>query len=416
MNNTNKTIWFVNKHACPIEYYSTHQRTTFLAKHLKELGYETYIICSSYIHNRYLDLITDNSKFKLSTIDGVNYVFIKGINYKNNELKRILSFIDFSIKVYKLRKILKKPTTIIHTSNLPFDMLVGLTARRLKCKYIIEVLDLWPESFVAFGLIKKNNPLLHFMYRLEYISYCFANNLVFSMEGGIKYIKEKKWDINNNGKIDIHKILNINNGVDLESFDYNKINYKINDPDLTDNTTFKIVYMGSIRLVNDIQKLIDAAIILKDHAKIKFIIYGDGEDREKIKKITNDNNLNNIILKDKWIDPKYVPFILTSCSLQILNYKPSHIFNYGGSQNKLFQSLASGKPICCNVGMNYSLITKYNLGVDRLFNDAKEYSEAIKYFAYMPKEDYDEMCKRVRNLSHIFDYKKLANDYLTIIK
>jgi hypothetical protein len=45
------------------------------------------------------------------------------------------------------------------------------------------------------------------------------------MEGGKDYIKEKKWDIEQGGKIDINKVYYINNGVDLQDFDSNRINF-----------------------------------------------------------------------------------------------------------------------------------------------------------------------------------------------
>ena len=65
----------------------------------------------------------------------------------------------------------------------------------------------------------------------------------FYYAGGKEYIKDKGWD----KAIDLRKVHHINNGVDLEEFEYNKRNNHVCDEDLESNDK-KIVYVGSIRL------------------------------------------------------------------------------------------------------------------------------------------------------------------------
>ena len=67
--------------------------------------------------------------------------------------------------------------------------------------------------------------------------------------------------------------------------------------------------------------------------KIKFIIFGDGDERDSIELRIKQLNLNNIVLKNRWMEPKFVPSILKS-NLNILNYQESKIWDYGGSQSK----------------------------------------------------------------------------------
>ena len=54
--------------------------------------------------------------------------------------------------------------------------------------------------------------------------------------------------------IPLSKIFYINNGVDLEEFEYDRQNYQVNDEDLENNEIFKIVYAGSIRDVNNVDE------------------------------------------------------------------------------------------------------------------------------------------------------------------
>ena len=162
-----KVIWLVNKHAAPIRYNATNMRTYKLAEYFHQMGYNAYIISSSFIHNRNIDLIATKEKYIIKTYDGVRFIHIKTNSYKSNGIKRIWSIFQFSIRLLRLRRQFPHPEVIIHTSNIPFDYLIYRCARKLRAKYLIEVVDLWPESFVAFGLINRRNPLVKLMYNIE---------------------------------------------------------------------------------------------------------------------------------------------------------------------------------------------------------------------------------------------------------
>jgi glycosyltransferase involved in cell wall biosynthesis len=145
------------------------------------------------------------------------------------------------------------------------------------------------------------------------------------------------------------------------------------------------------------------------------LIYGDGEDRATLEKFCREKQLNNIVFKQKWVELKYVPYILSKSSLNILNYKPSSILQYGGSQSKSFQYMASGKPICANVKMNYCPIEKFNIGIAEEFKDSKEYANAILSFYKMNKKEYTTICSNARKASENYDYELLTTRYIELI-
>ena len=106
----------------------------------------------------------------------------------------------------------------------------------------------------------KDNPLIKLLYRGEKWIYKKADALVFTMEGAYDYIVKQGWE----KEIPRSKVHYINNGVDLEQFDYNKEHFRVEDPDLNDPNIFKVVYTGSIRRVNNLGLLLDAAKCVKD--------------------------------------------------------------------------------------------------------------------------------------------------------
>jgi len=410
-----KRIWLINPVAMPPQYEARIQ-TLKRAQYLRSNGFDVVIISGSYLHNTNINLIDDNSSYKFAEYeDGHKFIHIKTSNYSSNGFKRIYSILEFYIKVWWHASSFEKPDYISHLAAVPFGNITYFVAKKFKAKFIVDIVDLWPESFVAYGLVSKKNPLLKLAYWTEYWLYKKADLLIFSMEGGKDYIKEKKWDIEQGGKIDNNKLFYINNGVDLKDFDFNKINHKIIDEDLEKDKNFKVIYIGSIRLANNVMQLLEAAEHLKDIKDIKFFIYGDGEDRATLEKFCEEKQLNNIVFKQKWVELKFVPYILSKSSLNILNYKPSSILRYGGSQSKSFQYMASGKPICANVKMNYCPIEKFNIGIAEEFKDSKEYANAILSFYKMNKKEYTTICSNARKASENYDYELLTTRYIELI-
>ena len=273
---------------------------------------------------------------------------------------------------------------------------------------------MWPDSFVRFGLISPKNLFIKWAYNIEKKIYEKADRIIFTFEGGIDYLKERKWITELGGKIDTKKVNYINNGVNIAKFNKDKELYRLEDKDLSDDNYFKIIYLGSIRLVNNIKQLVDAAKILQENTRYKFLIYGDGSDRDYLKKYCIENNISNVIFKEKRIPLKYVPYILSKSSLNILNYKKDFGV-YGISSGKLFQYLASSKPICSNIKMNYCLITKYNLGIAKQFENSQEYAYAIRAFGEMDNRSYSAMCKRVNEVVNQFDYNVLSEKLIQVV-
>jgi glycosyltransferase involved in cell wall biosynthesis len=406
-----KTIWLINVYAMPPEYEQRIQ-TLKRAQYLYNNGYEVYIIGGSFLHNTSINLISDKRLYLANKYDGINFIHIRNTSYTNSKILRIYSLIEFYIRLFSVSKFVKKPDVISLCAAIPFSNIVYYLAKRLKAKLVLDVVDLWPESFVALGLLSKYNPILWFAYKAEKWIYRKAEKIVFSMEGGADYIKEKKWDTESGGPINLNKVKYINNGVDLNDFNNNKNNFTIDDADLNNESLFKIIYLGSIRLANGVELILDAAKYLEHIPNIKFLIYGNGPERNNLQKRIESENIKNVILKQEWVELKYVPYILTKSSLNLLNYTKNPIFKFGGSQSKSFQYMASGKPICSNIKMAYCPINKFNLGIAKEFNNAKEYSDAILSIYNLSESNYQELCNNALLASKKYDYEYLTNKYI----
>lgn len=409
-----KNIWLVNKYAMPPQYES-RLRTIKFAHYLQEMGYKVTIFGSSVMHNMDLDLIDDNSKYIERTYDDLHFVHIKTCKYqKTAGISRILSEIQFHYRLVKLAKKFEKSDLVVATTFPLFSNPILNYCHKNGIKYITEILDWWPDDFVDFGLVSARNPIMRYLYWVAKRNYIKSDATVFSMKGCYKYIEDKGWDTAHGGHVDLSKVFYINNGVDLRNFTSWKDEYTLDDSDLNGDKK-KVIYLGSVRLANNVGQFIKAAEQLKDREDVQFLIYGNGDDREPLMKYCEEHQLTNVIFKDKWIDPKYVPFVLSQSYLNILNYT-THFGKYGISSSKMFQYMAAGKPIVCNVDILYSDIVEQNLGVCHDMKDDQEYADAIRSILDLPEEEYIVMCKRAREAAKEYDYPYLVKQMVDVIK
>ena len=406
-------IWFVNKEAAPSAEFATHMRTLRQAKYFQDKGHEVKVFCSAVVHNskivhRFKGLCHEEIH------DDVPLVFVKCPEYGESFVKRVLSFIVFSINMLRI-KMVNKPDVIVHESKTPFDILCMRLAQKYKSRYIVDIEDLWPYEFEQVGVLSPKNPILKLFYRAQRYIYSKGEHVVISMEGGQDYVRERKWDKEQGGPIDINRVHYVNNGISLEEFRHNAEHNIVQDPDLENANSFKVIYLGSIRRANNLDQLLDAAKELKDEHNIEFFIYGDGPDRAALEERCKKENISNVRFKAKWTELKYVPYILSKADLHILNYGKNWA-PYGGSMNKMMMAFASGKPMICNADMPYSEINRHHLGVDKVFDTPKEYALAIKSIYDLPKDEYNSMCDRVKEVAKRYDIQYLCEKFAECCK
>lgn len=406
-------IWLINHYAVPPRYYPL-ARQTYFAKYLMAMGHQVTIFAASTVHNSDKNLITDGSKWREETEDGVHYVYIKCRDYVGSGLKRVYNICEFAWKLPGVCKNFPKPDAIVATSMPPTSCAMGIhLARKYGCRGIAEIADLWPESIVAYGIAGPKNPAVIALRWLEKWIYKKADSIVFTMEGAYDYILEQGWEKD----IPRSKVFHINNGVNLEEFEVQCVENRLEDTDLLRDDVFKVVYAGSIRRANGLSELVACAELLQQHKDILFLVYGAGDDLESLRQRVAAKGLSNILFKGP-VPKKNVPFVLAQSSVNLLNYntQTAHVYKYGSSQNKLFEYMASGKPILSNISIAYSVVERYQCGISRDITTAQEYADAILELYRMNQDEYARMCENSKQGARDYDFRKLTQKLIQVIE
>lgn len=396
-------------------------RHFYFAEYLKEKGIETTVFAANELHQTGTSVDTMGKPYLRTEEEGVPFVFVKTSKYQGNGLSRVRNMLSFFFGLLRISKRYARqygrPDLIMGSSAHPLTSIAGiLAARRFHVPVIVEVRDLWPEAIFSFGKVKMNSLIGRALSAGEKWMYVHADAIVFTKEGDVDHIKEMGWDTAHGGKIDLGKCYYVNNGVKLDDY-YRSIRDDIlEDPDLEDDATFKVVYTGTLRPVNNVDNLLDTAKLLQEHGDIRFLIFGSGNQLERLQERVREEHLDQVKLKG-FVEKKYIPYILSRSSVNVLNYSQSHYnWSRGNSSNKLFEYMASGKPIISTVKMGYCILDHYQCGLSLEECTPRALADMILKIHDMPENTYARMAENARQGAKDFDFSVLTERLYQVIE
>ena len=416
-------VWLMNHYASNM-YRDKAGRHYWFAKWLKKLDYDVTVFCSTTLVSGEELLSIEKDKLVVKDADGIPFVFVKTIPAQGNGVKRVENMVLFYKNLFPATKAYAAkygiPDVILASSVHPLTMVAGIQiAKKMKVPCICEIRDLWPEAIFSFGKATEKSLIGRVLIKGEHWIYKQANALIFTKEGDTDYLKERRWTTAQGGDIDLGKCHYINNGVDIADCEERSHTLQLDDPDLSDKTKFNITYVGTIRPVNNVGNLLDAAKILKSkqgYEDVQFLIYGDGGQLVELQERVKKEHLDSVKMKG-FVNRQYVPFILSRSSINMLNYAQNQ-YNWtrGNSSNKLFEYMASGKPIISTVHMGYSIIKRYNCGVELDEDTPEALVKQIIRFHDMDASEREQIGKNAKEGANDFDFGVLTNKLIKVIE
>lgn len=410
-----KHIWILNHYAGGM-YFDRGGRHYNFAKYFKQAGYEPVVFCANSKHGPGGVWFQEEELWRKHMAEeiGVPFVFVKARSYTGNGKQRVFNMMDFYRNVKKAAKEYAekrgKPDIIYASSVHPLTLLAGLQlAKRFGVECVCEVRDLWPESIVEYSSrFTRNHPVIKLLYQGEKWIYKKADWLVFTMEGGGEYIRERGWE----KAVPLSKVYSINNGVDLEAFEANREQFTVEDPDLDNPELFKVVYTGSIRRVNNLGLILDVARKVTD-PHIKFLIWGDGDELPALRHRVEEEQIPNVCFKGQ-VEKKYVPSIISRADYTYINGRDNDFFRFGISMNKLFEYLAAGKPVLMCMRASYNPVERYGCGL--ICESTQALQTRLESLPDRSSPEYATMCENARRVAGDYDFQNLTRKLIDVIE
>ena len=408
-------VWILNHYAGNMLFDQGGRHYNF-AKFLKQAGYDPVVFCANSKHFTRGSFFGLESLYRVETAPELDipFLFVKAREYVGNGKQRIFNMWEFFVNVQKTAmdyaKNHGKPDVIYASSVHPLTLWAGIRlAKRFGVECVCEVRDLWPESLVAYGMLPRNNPATKLLYLGEKWLYKKCDRLIMTWPGGWDYIEERGWD----KAIPKEKVTHIDNGVDLTAFLENA-KQPLSDPDL-ESSCFKAIYTGSIRKVNNLQLLVDAAKILHNRGNeaVKILVYGDGDQRESLTK--QAEHLPNIIFKGR-VAKSAVPAVLSRGDVSILHNSRSVLDKYGQSQNKFFEYLAAGKPVLMTYSVGHSVCKARNCGLELEDQTPEAVADALEQLSRLSSEEYAAYCRSAAEAAVDYDFANLTKKLIAVLE
>jgi len=312
-----------------------------LGRELVKRGYEVTIFASGFDHVTHSYVKTKPGEgLRVGNYDGVRFVWLETFPYQRNDWRRVLNMLSYGFNLWRHHRKFEPPDIIIGSSMHPIAPLVGWwLARKYGARFLFEVRDLWPQTAVDMGAMKETSLMAKLLYTWEKFMYQKAEKIIVLLPNAREYIAGKG--------INPEKIVWIPNGVDLRRFDGKKL-----DPSSAcakafaeHRGKFKVVYAGAHGPANGLDTVVEAAaLMLQVDPEIHFFLIGDGPEKERLMKRAQEKNAFNIIFLDP-VPKNEVGAVLGESDLLLFCLRTLDVYKYGISLNKLYDYLASSKPV-----------------------------------------------------------------------
>ena len=314
-----------------------------------------------------------NKIFQTESKDGVLiYRVWTFITANKGFLLRILDYTSFMFTSFIAGLFIKKHDIVIATSPQFLTVISGwLISIFKRIPFVLEIRDLWPESIVAVGAMNKNSFFIKQLYRLSHFFYKKADVIVCVTNSF------KKELINLN--IDGNKIVVIENGIDVNKIiQPNKTKDQIMTQYNFNNNDFIISFIGTIGMAHGLDVIVDSAK-KNNNTNIKFLIIGDGADKERIVHRIENERINNVTILNS-INWQEIININQIISINLIHLIKSNTFTKV-IPSKIFESMAMKKPII--------------LGVD---GESRQILENIRCGYFMIPEDADSLIENINKM------------------
>ena len=317
-----------------------------------------------------------NRFFQSETIDGVRVIRVWTLIAANEGFaRRILNYVSYLVSVILLMPFLPRADVIVSTSPQFFCGLAGGVARLVKrAPWVLEIRDLWPESIVAVGAMRKGLAI-RFLEGLEAFAYRKADAIVSVTRSFVPHIAERCGDP---GKIAV-----LINGADLSAYVRSDDGAEVRKA-LGLEGKFVGAYVGTHGMAHGLSTVLDAAEILKSDPRFRFLLVGDGADRERLQAERAARGLDNVLILGQ--RPKAeMPGFWSATDASLILLKRSDTFKKV-LPSKMAEAMAMQCPIILGVeGEACELLLEAGAGIAILPEDAGQLADAMRKLADNPE-------------------------------
>jgi colanic acid biosynthesis glycosyl transferase WcaI len=345
--------------------------------------------------------------------DGTKIVRIPSILFKNRAFFwRGLSIFFFTLSSMMASRHIDR-NSIIFTIGPPevpfFDIASRFIKPLRKTKHLGLVTDMIPDVAFDIGLVRSA--------KLRSIIRSYCAKAYRSVDHTVvitDYLKQKLVDYG----VQATKITNVGLAVDTNTFNPFK---SISDPNAIEirrhEDRFIVLYSGSFGQMYNFNPLLEAAkSIQKINTKIRFVIRGDGDQRQQIAEKIKEFGLQNVTFLGPVPNTDQIISFINIASVCVIPIRDSRNIDMT-YPSKLFEFWSCQRPvICSSKGETANLINRAKAGIAILPDDSTALTEAIMYLFNNPDLAKQMGINGRRLVEKEFSYRNVAERLTHVIQ
>lgn len=357
-------------------YYPERFTVSDICAELVSLGHDVSVVTGkpNYCYN---EIIPAYRKVKYEIIDGVKVHRVNLYPRKQSRLSIIRNYLSFhrNAKAF-MRRFNEQFDVVLSVSLSPVISIAPavLYAKKHKVKHVLHCLDLWPESTVVTGAVKKDSPMYKMLFRWSRNLYLACDKIMVSSPSFADYFKE---------------VLHI---ID-KPFPYvpqPSLGVHENLPPATFKKKYNFVYVGNIGTLQLIDEIAEAGKIIGTRGDVEVHLAGMGLQSENLKKYIADNSLKDIVTYYGPLPLEKAVTLYANADALIVPLKE------GGTvgktiPNKLVQYLKYGRPIIGSLSGDGRDVLVKTKGAVLADQNAESIANAMETIIDLPADKKEEM-------------------------
>jgi colanic acid biosynthesis glycosyl transferase WcaI len=348
-----------------------------------------------------------NRWFQREAIDGVEVIRVwTWLAANEGFLPRVANYVSYFLSVLLQSFNIPKADIVLSTSPQFFCGLAGCIFQSRRQPWVLEIRDLWPESIIAVGAMKRG-AVIRLIERVEAWAYRAADLVVTVTESFVNHVRAARTE---------GPVLVIKNGVDLAHFR--------RAPDdavaafrAANGLTGKFVaaYVGTHGMAHGLDAVIEAADTLRARDDIVFLLVGAGAERDRLIAERDRRELTNVVMLGQ--QPKtMMPVIWSATDAALVLLRGLDTFK-SVIPSKMFEAMALEVPMVLGVeGEAKALMEAGGAGVAIPPEDGAALAAAVTRLADSPALGRAMGASARAFVVREFDREILARRYLDALE
>ena len=323
------------------------------------------------------------ASFKEEIHNGYTIIRVPVIPRPTHRFKSIGMFINYASFVFsaglfgpRLLRKKKFDAQFVYAVSPILQVLPAIVIKRIKKVPIVTwVGDLWPETLFSTGFVKTG---MFLRIIKQIVRYIYRNCDLILVQS--RSFKQSVQSLSSNVPIEYFP----NPGEDSFSI------IKTDGVPFALGDGFNIVFAGNLGSVQALDTVFDAALLLRNHTDIKFVLIGSGSKVDWLKDAIEREGLTNIDMPGRF-DADYMPGIFKQADLLLVSLKHDETMNLT-VPSKIQSYMAASKPIIASLdGEGALLVEEAGAGMASPAGDAAALAEAILILKNLTVAERDKM-------------------------